>query len=213
MGEASAAPETYRLAMFPLGSPLVPGALLPLHVFEDRYRAMVRDVLDGDRRFGVVMIERGSEVGGGDVRSPVGCLAQIVDAEEASDGRWVLLALGGGRVRVEQWLADDPYPLALVEDWPDEDPGPDLAAGVAAARTAFDELAGLIAVGGGQLESPRSSGDAVQALAELVALSPVGPLDRYRLLTAPGPDDRCRRLIDQLDDVAVLVRAQLEDGG
>src|SRR3546814_21025825 len=52
------------LPMFPLGSAVVPGAGLPLHVFEDRYRALMKDCMAGDREFGVVLIERGSEVGG-----------------------------------------------------------------------------------------------------------------------------------------------------
>ncbi|MET1002223.1 MAG: LON peptidase substrate-binding domain-containing protein, partial [Acidimicrobiia bacterium] len=51
--------------MFPLGSVLFPHALLPLHVFEPRYRVMMRHCLEGDKEFGVVLIERGSEVGGG----------------------------------------------------------------------------------------------------------------------------------------------------
>ena len=69
-------------AMFPLGTVLLPGGVLPLQVFEPRYRQMVRDLLADDSRppeFGVVMIERGSEVGGGDARSTVGTLAQIAD--------------------------------------------------------------------------------------------------------------------------------------
>ena len=56
--------------MFPLSAVLFPYATMPLHVFEPRYRALMHDCLAGDRRFGVVLIERGSEVGGGDQRSP-----------------------------------------------------------------------------------------------------------------------------------------------
>ena len=69
------------LPMFPLGSVLVPTALLPLHVFEQRYRAMVADVLGGDNEFGVVLIDRGHEVGGGDVRSDIGTIARVVEAQ------------------------------------------------------------------------------------------------------------------------------------
>ena len=59
------------LPMFPLGTVLVPKAVVPLHVFEPRYQTMLVDVMAGDRKFGVVLIERGSEVGGGDVRTDV----------------------------------------------------------------------------------------------------------------------------------------------
>ncbi len=61
-----------RLPMFPLSAVLFPYASMPLHVFEPRYRALMRDCLAGDPRFGVVLIERGSEVGGGDQRSSRG---------------------------------------------------------------------------------------------------------------------------------------------
>ncbi|MDH3706550.1 MAG: LON peptidase substrate-binding domain-containing protein, partial [Acidimicrobiia bacterium] len=68
--------------MFPLGSVLLPHNALPLHVFEPRYRQMIETVLDDDRHFGVVLIERGSEVGGDDVRTDVGCLAEIREIQQ-----------------------------------------------------------------------------------------------------------------------------------
>ena len=108
------------MPMFPLGSVLVPGLLLPLHVFEPRYRALVHDVLAADGRFGVTLIERGSEVGGGDERTAVGTAAQIVQAEESPDGRWGILAVGEERIRVLRWLDDDPYPRAVAEPLVDE---------------------------------------------------------------------------------------------
>ncbi len=76
--------------MFPLGTVLLPGMPLSLHVFEPRYRQMVDDCRAGDGTFGVVLIERGSEVGGGDVRTDVGTLTRIVEARELPDGRWLL---------------------------------------------------------------------------------------------------------------------------
>ena len=63
------------IPMFPLNLVLFPGQILPLHIFEDRYRLMVKEIIDKDREFGVVLIERGSEVGGGDTRKNIGtCL-------------------------------------------------------------------------------------------------------------------------------------------
>src|SRR5260370_38243553 len=67
-----------RLPMFPLGTVLLPFAHLPLHIFEPRYRALVKDCTPGDGEFGVVLIERGHEVGGGDVRFEGGPVAHIV---------------------------------------------------------------------------------------------------------------------------------------
>ena len=67
------------IGMFPLGTVLLPGAVLPLHVFEPRYRALVADCLAGEQEFGVVLIERGSEVGGVDVRRDIATVARIVE--------------------------------------------------------------------------------------------------------------------------------------
>ena len=81
----------------------VPARALPLHVFEPRYRALVEDCLAGEPEFGVVLIERGSEVGGGDTRFDVGTVARIVEAAEFPDGRYALVdgrdrAAAGARV-------------------------------------------------------------------------------------------------------------------
>jgi Lon protease-like protein len=177
--------------MFPLGSVLVPGMLLPLHVFEPRYRALVRDVLDGDGRFGVALIERGSEVGGGDQRSMAGTVARVLQAEESPDGRWGVVAMGEERIRVTAWLVDDPYPRATTEPWP-EDPTPvdvDAPARVLAlvrrAIALHVELGDLR--GGIDVEI---ADDPVVASHQLCAAAPVGPADRQRLLCAAGPAAR-----------------------
>ena len=93
--------------MFPLGSVLFPSLVLPLHVFEPRYRALITDVLAGDAEFGVCLIERGSEVGGDDVRLGVGTVAHVQEAAELPDGRWALIAVGTRRIVVDEWLPDD----------------------------------------------------------------------------------------------------------
>ncbi len=105
--------------MFPLSTVLFPGAGLPLHVFEERYRVLMGHCLDGDGEFGVVLISRGSEVGGGDQRVGIGTVARIANVAELEDGRLLVVATGVRRVRVEDWLPDDPYPQAVVEDLPD----------------------------------------------------------------------------------------------
>ena len=81
------------MPMFPLGTVLLPGGVLPLHVFEPRYRQLVIDCLaddTGDPEFGVTMIERGSEVGGGDQRSDVGVVARMVQVQALDDGRYAV---------------------------------------------------------------------------------------------------------------------------
>jgi Lon protease-like protein len=182
--------------MFPLGSVVMPGGVLPLHIFEPRYRELVRVCLDGDREFGVVLIERGSEVGGGDVRSSIGTAARIIEAEELPDGRWGLVAIGVRRLRVCEWFDDDPYPVADVEDWAEADADGDLAdlAGrldavavrlrrVLAAKAELDEPAA-------PATSVELTGDAVQDTYVLSVLAPFGPADSQRLLACAGPRER-----------------------
>ncbi len=65
-----------------------------------------------------MLIERGAEVGGGDQRMAVGTLAVITKAVALPDGRWLLLVQGDARIRVGRWLADEPYPLAMIQEWP-----------------------------------------------------------------------------------------------
>ena len=116
--------ELHRLPMFPLGSVLFPGLGLPLRVFEPRYREMIADCLDGDRSFGVVLIERGSEVGGGEVRLRVATVARILDVSLQEDGTLGVFAVGTSRVEVLEWLPDAPYPAAVVTPLIDRsDPG------------------------------------------------------------------------------------------
>ena len=130
MSERSATPddtsglEMYRLPMFPLGSVLFPGLGLPLRVFEPRYREMITDCLDGDRSFGVVLIERGSEVGGGEVRLRVATVASILDVSLQDDGTLGVFAVGTDRVEVLEWLPDAPYPAAIVTPLRDRDETP-----------------------------------------------------------------------------------------
>lgn len=107
--------------MFPLGSVLFPGLGLPLRVFEPRYRKMIADCLDGDSSFGVVLIERGSEVGGGEVRLRVATVARILDVSLQDDGTLGVFAVGTGRVEVLEWLPDAPYPAAIVTPLRDRD--------------------------------------------------------------------------------------------
>jgi Lon protease-like protein len=110
------------MAMFPLQSALLPDEDLPLQIFEPRYAAMVRDCIrDKDPRFGVVLISQGREVGGGEVRCDVGTVARITEyADIAGSGRFVLRCRTGERIKVCEWLPDDPYPRAIVQAWPDE---------------------------------------------------------------------------------------------
>jgi Lon protease-like protein len=199
--------------MFPLGTVLFPTAVLPLHVFEPRYRAMVRDCLAAEREMGVVLIERGSEVGGDDVRSDLGTVAHIVQAEELPDGRWGLVAVGARRLRVVQWLPDDPYPVAEVEDWPDPEPQPGYGEQAAAVAARLRQVLALAAEAGDRTvpATLELSDDPVLAVLQAAAVGPFGPLDRQRLLAAETPDARADLLEELLADALAVLQMRLSE--
>jgi Lon protease-like protein len=202
--------------MFPLGTVLFPYAVLPLHVFEPRYRAMTRDVLAGDQEFGVVLIERGSEVGGGDVRFDVGTLAHVVQASELPDGRFALAVVGVERFRVDRWLPDEPYPRAeIVElaELADTEPAIDTIALVEELVAGVQELHALAARLQGLAEPPAVSvsPDPAQASFELAALAALGPLDAQRLLELPDTGARLRALGTFVPEAVALLRARIAD--
>lgn len=203
------------MPMFPLGSVLFPSLVLPLHVFEPRYRALVHDVLAGDREFGVVLIERGAEVGGGDVRTDVGTVAQVHEAEELPDGRWAVVAIGVRRIRVTRWLPDDPYPRAEVEDLPDPIPMPDevalLEPVIARLRTALAKAGEL-----GDTRVPATvelAADPVVASHQASALAPIATIDQHALLAAGSVGARLARLDELLADAIDLLDLRLAADG
>jgi len=110
----------YPLALFPLDVVLFPGTLLPLHIFESRYRQMLADCLKGESRFGMVGPGRQAEAPDA---GAVGCAAEIRASEPLPDGRWNILVVGGSRFVVQRVLDDPaPYHVGLVEEF-DERPG------------------------------------------------------------------------------------------
>lgn len=196
--------------MFPLGSVLVPGMVLPLRVFEPRYLQLLDDCRAGDQSFGVVLIERGSEVGGGDVRTDVGTLARIVRAEESPDGLWAVVAVGIRRIRVERWLTDDPYPRADCTDWPDV---PGDAADPPAEITVLLRRSITLARALGRSAAPPDLElveDPGIAGYQAIAAAPLGPADRQRLLAAATITDRWALLTTLLSEQIDLLAAQLD---
>jgi Lon protease-like protein len=203
-----------RLPMFPLSAVLFPHATMPLHVFESRYRALMHDCLEGDARFGVVLIERGSEVGGGDQRSDLGTRGVITRAAELPDGRWVLEVRGEAVIAVEKWLPDDPYPVALVNEVePRPSPNPTMPAPVPALSEALERTEqrvrgarAVLAEHGGAPALPpglplNGGGDADVAAWQLCEAAPLSAYDAQRLLASAGVADRLERLARLMDEL------------
>lgn len=205
-------PEAIELAMFPLGTVLVPGALLPLQVFEPRYlRLLDRVMAHEPHEFGVVLIERGQEVGGGDVRTAIGCAARVVRAAPSGDGRWSLVARGHRRINVTEWLADAPFPLARVVDWPDEPDG-DAASLDAAATITMTRRALALCAELGEPAAPATveiTDDPATCSFELTALAPLTAFDRQALLAAPSTAERLAMLDGMLLDTIEVLIARL----
>jgi Lon protease-like protein len=209
-----------RLPMFPLGTVLLPFAHLPLHIFEPRYRALVKDCLAGDGEFGVVLIERGHEVGGGDVRFRVGTVARILQTAELPDGRWLVDAMGTERFRVTEWLPEDPYPQALVEDFDDEpfDTTPVTETEAAERRTAVERLLRQVLALQVEMGFPAPSAvrslddDPVTAAYEAALLSPLGPMDSQKVLEARGTVARLTLLETLLDDARDVLSRRIAEG-
>jgi Lon protease-like protein len=211
------------LPMFPLGAVLFPSAVLPLHVFEPRYRALVEVCLAGAPEFGVVLIERGSEVGGGDVRFDVGTVARIVEAAQLPDGRYVLATVGTQRIRVDAWLTDDPYPRAEVTRIEEPAVADDVA--LELRRDDVERLLVRVLALRAELGEPgagiaalRISGfdvrldpDPLFASFGAAALASIGPLDGQRLLELDDPGARLDAVHSLLADEADVLELRLRE--
>jgi Lon protease-like protein len=122
------------LPLFPLGTVLYPGLLLPLNIFEERYRELVRDLLDGPepRRFGVIAIRKGRETGVDGISAlyQIGCTATLREVAEQEDGRYHLVTVGTQRFRLASLDNSRPYLQGEV-DLLEEEVGDEAAAGLA----------------------------------------------------------------------------------
>lgn len=202
------------LPLFPLGSVLYPGLVLPLHVFEERYRQLVRDLsalpAGRPRAFGVVAIREGREAGADGVRAlyEVGCAAVVHQVEPYEDGRFDLVTARERRFRLRRVDSSKPYLTADV-DYLDEVEGAEagvLAASVASRFTAYRDA--LLALGGQQADGPPLLPDAPGVLSYLVAAAMVLDLaDKQRLLAARDTATRLRFELELLRrELAVLGR-------
>lgn len=203
------------LPMFPVSTVIFPCATFPLHVFEPRYRRLTRDVLAGNARLGVVLIDRGSEVGGGDTRRSVGTEAQVVASWPMSDGRWTLLLEGRQRIRVERWLAEEPFPQAHVVDFEDEPahsdtrPTRDLVEARLLHAQSLQVRLGELHTDAVPSELPA---DPALACWRAAALAPLGPVDKQRVLETEGLEKRLHLLAGLLAEAIELLALRLAGG-
>lgn len=206
------------MPMFPLGAVLMPHMVLPLHIFEPRYRAMIARVLDDDREFGVVLITRGHEIGGGDLRSEHGTVARVVQAEETDDGRWLAISVGTRRIRVVRWLEDDPYPCAEVEDveeapaevTPETD---ELVAELTARLRRVLAMHLELGFDGVPPTVELDEDDPEVAAWQIAVFAPLTPFDAQAVLRAETTEDRLVLLRQLLGDLEEVLGFQMAEDG
>jgi len=182
---------TETVPLFPLGTVLFPGLLLPLHIFEDRYRQLVRDLTDGPepRRFGVIAIRHGRETGVDGIQAlhEIGCTATLRQIKPLEDGRYDVVTVGTQRFRLVGLDGSKPYLQGqvdvLAEETGDE---ADAARAVRVVRDGFRAyLSALGERGVTQISAPELPEDPV-TLSYLVAASMIIDLsDRQALLAEP----------------------------
>ncbi len=196
------------MPMFPLGSTVFPGQVIPLHIFEERYRKLAQDLIapDADATFGIALIDRGHEVGGGDSRMQVATRVEVLQAEEFDDGRWGVVAAGVERIDVVEWLADDPYPMARVLPRQVTDNG----------GASLDDLEELLMetlrvaarLSGSELpEDFGFSGEPMQRLDQFSALAPLTEFDRQQILEAQTTSTQIALLSDALEGKLLMLQA------
>ena len=186
------------LPMFPLGTVLMPGMPLSLRIFEERYLKLLGDLLGAEvPEFGVVLIARGPEVGGGEQRFDIGTIASVTEIG-TTDEFYGLQAVGSQRFRVNAWLPDDPYPLADIDLLPElswDDNLMPLRVHVESRvrkLLAFASEFGDLQYGADTVLSD----DPLEACWQLAGILPVGQLDQIDLLKAQSAEELLGRIYD-----------------
>jgi Lon protease-like protein len=210
--------ERIVLPLFPLGTVLFPGLVLPLHIFEERYRALVRTLIErsdpGERSFGVVAIRRGWEVGQPAIEDPelydVGCTAEIRDVTAHPDGTYDIVTVGRRRYEIAELVpGETPYARASVTYLP-ERPGPSGEADALGPRVLAAFRAYLRALKNGHAEEEQLPDDPVVLSHLVAATASLTIADRQALLAAADTATRLReelRLLNRETRLFARVKA------
>ena len=172
------------MPMFPLSTVLMPAMPLSLRIFEERYLKLLGDLIGQENpEFGVVLVARGSEVGGGDKRLAIGTLASVTDIGTL-DEFYGLESFGSKRFRVNAWLPDDPYPIADIDLLPDLIWDDSLMPARVHLETKVRNLLAFASEFGDLQYTAETelSDDPMDACWQLAGVLPVGPLDLADLL-------------------------------
>lgn len=206
-----------HLPMFPLGSVLFPHMPLVLKVFEQRYVVLLSRVLQEDEpEFGVVLIERGQEVGGGEQRFRFGTVARIMQLD-AGEEFFALVAEGGRRFEVVDWLEEDPHPQAEIRDLPDlvwdDSLAPLRERAEQIVRRVLSKASEFI--DGTWSADVEFSDDPVAAAWQLAAVAPLGSIDQLALLRSVSARELLDRVIEftsMAEETLALAWTEADEG-
>lgn len=204
------------MPMFPLGSVLLPAMPLPLRIFEPRYLKLLGDLMGSESpEFGVVLIERGTEVGGGEQRMQLGTIASVINIGTTEEF-YGLESVGTQRFKVTTWLPDDPYPLAVIELIPDLVWDDDLLESKNQLEVRVRQLLAFASEFtnlqfGSAIEL---SEDPVESCWQLAGILPIGELDQLDLLSSESTEDliaRTNEIVSTADQTLRSIMDQQDD--
>jgi Lon protease-like protein len=198
------------LRLFPLQTVLFPGMRMPLHIFEDRYRTMVRECLEEDAPFGVLLIREGAEVGGGAVPFNVGTTARITQCEYLEDGRMNILTIGGARFRIDKISTEREYLTGEVDYIEQSTPTDAAHALMPRAQTLFDEyLRTYLAMSDQWLRSVSLPDDPAEAADYIAARTDTLAEIKQKWLEELSPESRLAHELEVIAEALPEMRARL----
>ena len=202
--------EVRDLPLFPLNLVLFPGASLPLRVFEERYKLMMQACLDGDSRFGVVLIKAGLEVGGPAEPHTVGTVAVIDHVEHLGNGEMLVSAVGERRFRITRIDRSRPYVEASVQMLEDDQRARLSELMAERLRDAVARhLRLLVGIRGGWVRDPRISGDPLILSYFIPSVLQGDMLVRQRLLEESSTEKRLEDELELLEEEAKELRTRV----
>jgi Lon protease-like protein len=199
------------MPMFPLGSLLFPSMPLTLRIFEERYLKLLGDLMSSDTpEFGVVLVSRGSEVGGGEQRMTIGTVASVTEIG-TTDEFLGLESVGSRRFSVNDWLPDDPYPIADIEFIPDLIWEDSLMPSRVHLELAVRNLLTFASqFGDFQFGADvELSDDPMEACWQLAGVLPIGEMDRFDLLSSQSAEELIAQTYEIVTTADDTLRAML----
>ncbi|SVA46698.1 uncharacterized protein METZ01_LOCUS99552 [marine metagenome] len=205
--------EPRRLPLFPLHTVLFPGATIPLQVFEERYKEMMKVCLESDGRFGVVLIKDGQEVGGSAIPHDIGTIAKVLTVSESSMDRLYITAIGEERFQILEIVEDKPFITALVvADEKSQKHEVSIRELDLAKETVSKHVSYLLSMRGGWMNNTYAPSDPLTLSYFLAQILQVDMNERQRLLAMDSCEGRlttCRAHIDK-ESSKIALRASIE---